>query len=153
MHRGLLAVALALLALTVGVHQGAARPLDALGTTQTLSDGSTVTVWDAYPTADPAPTPGSYVMAVSAAICTSGRPLPVNQRTTTDHFGLIVPPMLSGVPIPGFYGWDDTVVLPPQRCYSGWLAFEVPNGRTAIAVNYHERPCSRNPAFPAAAAY
>jgi hypothetical protein len=115
-----------------------------LGVTYPLSDGSTVTVWDGYATGDPAPDPGTYVFAVSAAVCTSATPDPNVQRMTIRHFNLSFP-MMSGRPLPGYYGWDDRVVLAPLSCYSGWLAFEMPKFRLPFAVSYVEQPCSPNP--------
>jgi hypothetical protein len=140
MKRGLLALTLVVALCVRTVH---AQPTP-LGVTYSLSDGSTVTVWDGYATGDPAPDPGTYVFAVSAAVCTSATPDRNVQRMTIRHFDLFFP-MQSARPLPGFYGWNDSTILPPQSCYSGWLAFEMPQGRDPLAVNYHEQPCSPNP--------
>jgi hypothetical protein len=151
MTRGLLALALVL---ALGVHAVHAQPAPLapclsptacpLGVTYLLSDGSTVTVWDGYLTADPAPDPGTAVFAVSAAVCTSAAPDRNVRRLTSRHFDLPFPRQ-SGSPLPGFYGWDDRTILPPLACYSGWLAFQVPQGRVPFAVSYYESRVRRAP--------
>jgi len=115
-----------------------------LGTTWPLSDASTVTVWDAYATGDPAPDPGAYMLAVSATICTSDHPRLANQMPTTSHFD-VATGMFSGHPKFGFYGWDEGAVIGPGTCYGGWLAYELPLGRPPGSIRYFELPCAPNP--------
>jgi hypothetical protein len=142
--RTALPVALALILALLNSSASLAQTVGALGTTVTLTDGSTVTAWEAYATGDQAPDVGTYIVAVSVTMCASSRPRVVNQSTTSNHFDLIVPRMLSGYPLAGFYGWDDTVILQPGDCYSNWLAYEVPNGSFPTALTYHEQPCTPN---------
>jgi hypothetical protein len=150
MTRGLLALTLAALCLHT-VHAQPA-PLDGtcaypgtcpLGVTYALRDGSTVTVWDADATGDPAPDPGTVVFAVSVTICASAHPSPDTQHPAETHV-VLLNDIAAGHPLYGLYGWDSTTVIAPGTCYAGWLAFALPRGRLPATVSYFETACTAN---------